>query len=878
MSSSDRNRNWADLGDKREAGISKKVLGDHYMSVSSNKVLPSAAIVAAVALAIAAPTVRAQQVAQETASEASLQEVIVTGTRQTGLEASESPAPIQIVSSVQLSETGKPDLMSALATLVPSFVVQAFGFDLQNQTIEAKLRGLSPNHVLILVNGKRRHTTANLAVDQSAFEGGAGADLSFIPIAAIDHVEVLTQGAAAQYGSDAIAGVINIILKRNSSGGSADALYGGNFDGGGTTGTASANAGFQPLDDSGSYFNVTAEIRNHGHTNRGYIDPRVIDPTKIDPADGGTYPYTNEPLANGYPYVNKIQGDAESHVKVASFNSGFDLPADIQFYAFGTYGYKEANSYENYRTPDKATYTDPVTLENSYLYPFGYSPQEQLKETDYQLTAGFKGTVATWNWDLASEYGEDHDVIYTIDSANNSLYAATGASPVNFLDGTFITTQWTTTLDLNRDFDVGMAGPLNVAFGAEYRKESYQIIPGEASSYTYSGAASFAGYAPNNATDQSRKNYAGYVDLAGKPIDSLQVDLAGRYEHYSDFGSATVGKLTARYDLTPAFAVRGTVSTGFRAPTLAEEFYTGINVGPTTAFGQLAPNGHGSALLGLGGGLSPEKSNNYSLGFVFRPMPSLSMTLDIYDIEVRNRIVGTGNINGQINGVPVPGAENITAALVASGLTLDPAVVATGSTGINLFANGINTRTKGVDYVLTSPQDYIWGHVDWSIGATWNETTITKVIASPAELGGQPLFDATAYSDLTTTSPKVVVNLGLAWSLSAFSVNLHEIIYGPSTEWQSDLGDSPTGTPIYYNNRIGTIPITNLELGLTALKGLKFAVGANNLFNRYPEKLNGNLTSTFNAVDDNAAVQKYPGFSPFGIDGGFYYAKVSFRF
>jgi iron complex outermembrane recepter protein len=848
------------------------------MSVISSKVLPSATVMAAVALAVAAPSVRAQQVAQETASESTLQEVIVTGTRQAGLEAAESPAPIQIVSAAQLTEAGKPDLMSALSNIVPSFVMQAFGFDLENQTVQAKLRGLSPNHVLILINGKRRHSTANLAVFQSAFEGGAGTDLSFIPLASIDHVEVLTEGAAAQYGSDAIAGVINIILKKNTSGGTADALYGGNFDGGGITSSASANAGFQPIDDSNSYFNVTAEIRNHGHTDRGYIDPRVIDPANINPAAGATYPLTNMPLASGYPHLNLIQGDAESHIKLASYNAGFELPADIQFYSFGSYGYKNAHSYENYRTPLYAVYTNPTTGVTSYLYPFGYSPQEQLKETDYQLTAGFKGTVAAWNWDLTSEFGEDHDGIYTIDSANNSLYAATGASPVNFHDGTFITTQWTTTLDLNRDFDVGMAGPLNVAFGAEYRKESYQIIPGDIASYSFSGAASFAGYAPNNATDRERKNYAGYVDLAGKPIDALRVDLAGRYEHYSDFGSTTVGKATARYDFTPQFALRGTVSTGFRAPTLAEEFYTGINVGPTTAFGQLAPNAAGSSLLGLGGGLSPEKSNNYSLGIVFRPLPSLSMTLDIYDIEVRNRIVGTGNINGQLNGVPVPGAGNITAALIASGLTLDPAVVATGSTGINLFANGINTRTKGADFVLNSPQDYPWGHVDWSIGATWNETTITHIIASPAQLGGQPLFDATALSDLTTASPKLVVNLGLAWTVNAFSVTVHEIIYGPSTEWQSDVGDNPASLPIYYNNRIGTIPITNLELGMQAWKGLKFSVGATNLFNRYPEKLDGTLTQHFFSYDDNAGVQKYPGFSPFGIDGGFYYGRVSLKF
>jgi iron complex outermembrane receptor protein len=858
------------------------------MSLSPSKALPSVTVIAAVAIALAAPAVRAQQVAQSADSEVSLQEVIVTGTRQTGIQAADSAAPIQIISSEALVNAGSPDLMTALSTLVPSFVVQGFGGDMANQTIQARLRGLSPNHVLVLIDGKRRHTTANLGILQSSFQGGAGADLSFIPISAIDHVEVLTEGAAAQYGSDAIAGVINIILKKNSSGGSANTLYGANFDGGGQTTDTSANAGFAPLDDSTSYFNVTGEIKNHAHTQRGNVDPNVATPLLA------TYPEdAQEVNAEGYPYLNRIQGDAEQHLKLASYNAGFTFPGDVEFYSFGTYGHKEANSYENYREPHKAVYVDPTTGVTSYLYPFGYDPQEQLVEEDYQLTAGLKGAIAAWNWDLASEYGEDHDVFNTIDSANNSYYAAFGYSPKNFHDGNFITTQWTTTLDFNHDFDIGMAGPLNVAFGGEYRKESYQITPGDPLSYEYSGAASFAGYQPINATDKDRKNEAGYIDLAGKPIANLQVDLAGRYEHFSDFGNTTVGKFTARYDFTPEFAVRATVSNGFRAPTLAEEYYTGLNVGPTTANGQLAPNAAGSALLGLGGGLKPEKSDNYSLGIVFRPLPGLTATLDIYDIEVRNRIVGTGNLNGIINGVPVPGAGDILLALKDSGLTIDPSV---SSVGINLFANGINTRTKGTDFVLSYPQDYVWGHVDWSLGATYNETTITSYVATTPELGGQPLFNPTAFSDLTTTSPKIYANFGGVWTLNAFSVSVKEFIYGPTSEWDSDNGDLfsegktacpaaqgsfESGGDCFFNTRIGTLATTNLELGLQAMKGLKIAIGANNLFNRYPTQQNANLVGAYyayTASPDNSAVTKYPGFSPVGIDGGFYYARASFHF
>jgi len=228
--------------------------------------------------------------------------------------------------------------------------------------------------------------------------------------------------------------------------------------------------------------------------------------------------------------------------------------------------------------------------------------------------------------------------------------------------------------------------------------------------------------------------------------------------------------------------------------------------------------------------------------------------------------------------VVVPGAGNVTAALIASGLTLDPSVVATGSTGVNLFANGINTRTRGVDFVLNYPTEYPFGRFDWTLGATWNETTITSVIASPAALGGQPLFNATAYSDLTTASPKLIVNLGLTWTMGIWSVTAHEILYGPTSEWDNDDADNPSNKDIWYNESIGTLAITNLELGMQAMKNVKIAIGANNLFNRYPEQINPNLTAHYDAYDDNAGVTKYPSFSPFGIDGGFYYARASLRF
>jgi iron complex outermembrane receptor protein len=808
---------------------------------------------------------------------AALSTVIVTGTRTTSLEAAESPAPVQILSAQALqAAAGNPDLIDTLAQIVPSLTAQAFGGDMANQTLQAKLRGLSPNHVLVLIDGKRRHTTGNLAVLGGPYQGGAGADLNFIPIAAIDHIEVLTEGAAAQYGTDAIAGVINIILKKKSSGATVSGTYGGYMDQGGQTGEATANAGFKPAD--GGYLNVTGEVHNHGHSQRGGIDPRVVDPANIDSSQGATYPNTNMPYAPGYPYLNQIQGDAAYHSQLAALNGGLSLSDNVRFYAFGTYGNKNANSYENYRLPSKVQYTNPNTNQTTYMYPYGFNPQEAIKETDYAFTAGLKGMLGQWNWDLSSTFGDDKIELHTLGSANAGIYAATGASPTDFYDGFFNASQWTQNLDFSRDFDVGMAGPLNVAFGAEARRDTYQIGAGNPASYIDGGAQSFPGFTPTDAGDHSRNNYAGYVDFAGKPIDKLYIDLAGRYEHYSDFGSTTIGKLTGRYDFTEKYAVRGTISTGFRAPTLAEEYYSTTNVGPKTAFVQLPPNAPAAAILGLGNGLQPEKSVNYSIGFVFRPLPNLTATLDLYQTNIRNRIVGSGTIYSTINGTEV--SPVVTQAIVANGNQLDPGVT---TTGVNIFTNGVSTRTRGADFSLDYPVDYEfggvnYGRVDWSVGATYNQTSVTSVRASPSQLGGQALFDQTALSDLTTAAPKYVVNLGALWTKGKYSVNLVEKVYGPSEEQDSDFGDNNNGDVEYFKTKVGLTPITNLDLGYQATKELKFNVGAINLFNQYPDQVNGTLLQHYRENDDNSAVQIYPSFSPFGINGGFYYVKATYSF
>ncbi|RNF28626.1 outer membrane receptor protein, partial [Massilia aurea] len=287
--------------------------------------------------------------------------VIVTGTRAAGLTVENSASPIQVLDAASLGRTGQPDLIQALSQNLPSLNAQAFGSDMANMTLSARLRGLSPNNTLVLVNGKRRHGTANLAVLGGPYQGGAAADLNYIPVAAIDRIEVLQDGAAAQYGTDAIAGVINIILKSSDSGGSAN-VNGGNYrDGGGDTGDGMANIGFAPFTDA--FLNLTVETKYHGFSQRGGIDPRVIDPATIAamPTLVG---------APGYPYLNKIQGDAQYRQHIFAANFGVDLTPDTHLYSFATYGKKEARAWENYRMPNRLP----------QIYPFGFSPQETFDE------------------------------------------------------------------------------------------------------------------------------------------------------------------------------------------------------------------------------------------------------------------------------------------------------------------------------------------------------------------------------------------------------------------------------------------------------------------------------------------------------------------
>ncbi len=837
------------------------------------------------------------------------QEVIVTGTRTVGVKAADSAAPIEIVGNQALQRTGATSLSDSLQTSVPSLNVDHNAGDAAAVLSIAALRGVSPNDTLVLVDGKRRHSTADLYVDGgSAYSGAATVDLSFIPVGAIDHVEVLTDGAAAQYGTDAIAGVVNIILKNSAHAGVASLTGGQYYEGDGNTGSWYINKGI-PITDKG-FLNVTLEEQYHGFSEQGVGDRRVTNAAGQTLATDDALTASGITKADNYPGFNRLNGDPNYNLYNGFWNAGYDITPDVKFYSFGNYSQRVSSHFENYRVPEKVsgcegTPTSPGVLTNGacvggngvevFPLPNGFDPREKFDETDYSFTGGFKGKFDGWNWDLSSTYGRDDVQVNTINSANAQLYpllqgiSLTPVTPQrNFYDGGYQNTEWTNTLDVDRSFPISWAAsPLNVALGAEQRHDTYRIQNGEPASYYGAGAQSFDGYLPQDAGIHGRTNYAFYADFALDPIEHLHLDAAVRYEHYSDFGGTTVGKLTGRYDFNNWIAVRGTASTGFRAPTLAEEYYSGTNVSPTSADVQLPPNSTAATLAGFGA-LKPEQSDNYSLGVVVHPMPRLQITADVYSILIKDRILVSGFIFGEESGCGAAQgcttanvvSQGVLNAISARGVTLDSGL---SYAGISIFANAGNTRTDGLEATATYSSDFDeYGHVDWSLGFNYNKTEVTKLNALPSTVtnttfGQTEFLNANALSGLLDSTPREKAILQAYWTKGLWSVNLRETVYGSASQMTSFDG---SGEGIHaFKEVVPATGITDLEIAYRITPQIKLSVGANNLFNQFPPKTPEAVNGTTVEPVNGALVAGVPyGFSPYGINGGYYYGRVMFTF
>lgn len=771
--------------------------------------------------ALAAPAEAAPADANAESPDSAIESVIVTGTREIDIKARDSAAPIDVLPAAALQATGATDLRDALERVLPSLNHSAFAGDYGALTDTVQLRGLSPDHVLILINGKRRHTTANIYTAGGPLQGSAPVDLDLIPLSAVDHIEVLRDGAAAQYGSDAIAGVINIILKSANHGGNVTANVGQYYDGGGFTAGGGGDVGTALGDDG--FLRSSGDYRHHNHSVRSGPDSRtgVVD--------------------------NDIFGDPEVERESVAYNAAKPFAGDaIEVYSFATYAHRDGQSYENYRLPKIIP----------SIYPNGFSPQATIDENDYAATLGAKGDqLLGWHWDLSSTYGGDNDGLGLINSGNPAL-AASGTTPTSFHIANFKITQWTNTLDLDRPFDVGLAAPLNVAFGGEWRRETYKIRPGDPASYQNGGSQSEQGLSPVNAGAYGRSNSAAYIDLATKLLPHWQVDIAGRHEHFTDFGDTTSGKLSTRYDFSPRFALRGTVSNGFRAPSLAQEFYAALGVSPTGASGQIAAGSPAAKALGAGT-LEPEKSVSFSLGAVAEPLDGLHATLDGYFIRITNRIVDGGSYAGQqaIN------------ALEANGVMFPPGINPADVTAV-LFSNGADTKTYGLDLTADYRSDFgNAGTVDWDAAINYNRTLLTRL---GLDGNGNPLLDAQQIAQLTSESPQSKIIVGGTWKRAGLTASLHEIRYGKSVALdQYYTGPNAFSITTLYESVNPPKYVTNLELGY-AWTGFQWVVGANNLFNVYPKELP--------PAQRYIGASRYDGYTGVGINGGYYYTRLTYSF
>ena len=864
----------------------------------------SATLFASTALAGVA---QAQTVAPAAAAEATAPadegtEIIVTGTRATGQQAANAAAPIQLLSQDAITRVAQPNLNQALTQLVPSFQAQTQGTDMASFSLSARLRGLSPNHTLVLVNGKRRHGNSILQVINGAFGGSAAPSIDLIPPDMVKRIEVLQDGAAAQYGSDAIAGVINIILKSDTEGGAVRLNAGKYYDGEGMTLSASGNIATK-IGDSGfldfALFHRRNEVTTIGDGQLAVVN---IDGTPVTNVSAAFLPiYNNLATTKGTANING--GQPASELTLGFYNFGYDF-GGVELYSFGDVSYRHGDALQGYRVPTRVC-RNPLTNVGQTTDPTncfgntgtkGLVPHIEVMQDEFSLTNGLRGETGGWNWDLAASYAEDKSKVYTTNSVNATMYQRTGVSPTDFYDGSFTFTQFVGTLDLRKEFQVGFAEPLTFAVGAEYRKETYAIGMGDAGSLYVEGGQSFPGYSLTDAGSYRRNAKAVYVDLATKPTDGWTIDLAGRFEHYSDFGNTTIGKITTRYDFSPAIAIRGTASTGFRAPSLPEAGYSATNVGPTSAVLQLAPNSAAAAGAGFSP-LKPEKSTNLSAGIVLRPIPKLVVTLDAYYIKIRNRIVSSGTIDGQLftsnTTAPVlvtsPLINGLTPnqlvrnAITASGKQLDPFVLSNGSLSIQTYTNGIDTRTKGLELAARYPVDLPFGRLDFNLGANYN---LTKVTAN--RLGS--LFGIQAQQIIQSASPRFKGNFNALFTSGKFTANLRANYYSKTSSYVRPNGASTTAKPIagqFYEAEVKPATIFDTEVSYDFTDFFTFAVGAQNLFNKIPEipplvadaavaGRFGNGRSPY--INGGGTLNAPYTFGPYGTNGGYYYARAVIKF
>ena len=789
------------------------------------------------ALALAQPAFAEIDAAASGASAEDLEAVIVTGTRRADRTAFESAAPIDVISESVLESTVSDELMEKLVAAVPSFNVQRLpAADGQAFVRPATLRGLSPDHTLVLVNGKRRHRSAVLGG-----RGAQGVDLGQLPSFAIKRIEVLRDGASAQYGSDAIAGVINLILN-DQPGFAAFGQAAQYFEGDGTMYEGGFRAGWA-LGDGG---HLVATLT--------YTDSEATSRTRQRP-DAIAFQAANPNLQVRNPVQRWGQPDRDATRFVV--DAAVPLNDAVELYGFATYSDSSGVTDFNWRNPSNDTaYRNSPAFPGwnlAQLYPAGFSPKFGQDETDYAINAGLRGELGNGlAWDFNASLGQDK-VDYFISETINASFGP--QSPTAFRAGILTQREQNLNLDFNKPLELGfLAETANLAFGAERRVETYKIEAGDPMSDQVgpgavaglpSGSNGFPGYSSAQAGSWDQTSYAGYVDLDLAWTESFSTNVAIRHEDFSEFGSTTDGKIAARYEISPDWAVRGAVSTGFRAPTPGQLNSTRTSQGLDTTTlqlftaGRLSPSNPVAQFFGAKP-LEPETSTNYSVGLVYRSAEhGLTGSLDYYQIEVDDRFASSPNftvtpaIRAELLKLGVPGADSLTS--------------------VSYFTNSFNTRTRGLDAVGSWKTHLADGDLTLTAAYNWNDTKVTRSkLTEVSKLARINIEDGL---------PEHTGNVAATYAYGRFEGTARVRYYGDWTDAQSQSSADLIQT-------FGARTFVDLSASAAITEQVKVTIGAENIFNTYPDE------ATFQASRGLI----YSRNAVYDTDGGLYYVRLNAKF
>lgn len=797
--------------------------------------------------------------------------LVVVGSR-TARTAIETPVPVDIISPKVIRESPQIELNQTLRYVAPSF-------NASHQTISdgtdhvnpASLRGLGPDQVLVLINGKRRHSSALVHVNGTFGRGTVGVDLNAIPQASIERVEILRDGAAAQYGSDAIAGVINIVLKEETNKVQINAITGTTGEGDGDEVKLDANYGFR-IGERG-FFNVTGEFFDRGRTNRSdiYQGPVFFKDRAKDDAEIARRGLTRKDFS-------MKTGQGKATVGALWFNSGYPISENAELYAFGGVSHRKGMATGFYRRPIQE---ERVVFE---IFPNGFLPEIHTEIIDRAFTAGLRGHHLGFDVDLSITHG-GNSFQFNIENSNNASMGT--ASPISFDAGRLKFRQTTGNLDIVRPINTkGVLKSLSLAFGAEFRVENYQIEAGQFESYSLgnggdrpgvdfdttstgkpkaAGSQVFPGFQPANEVNRFRNSISVYTGIESEISDKVLLDIGGRFENYSDFGKRVIGKVAGRYEVVKDFALRGAVSTGFRAPSLHQVWFNNVStqfvIDPATneLFGAQVLTANNKSPITKAFGIPPlkeETSFNISAGFTSRPFPKFSFTADFYRITIDDRIVLTSRFTD----------ANPTFARI-----LEPFKKA-GVSRAQFFANAVDTRTNGVDIVAAYFTQLGRGRLDLTVSANFTDTKVLRVNVPKAlaeqVLPGESiedvkntLFNREEFNRLETALPRQKASFSAhyavgRWGFTGRATFFGNVKYRPVNPANDEDFSAKT--------------LFDIDIAYEFVKGVRFSFGANNLFNTFPDK----HKKAANYSNGNFPFSRRV--TQFGTNGGFYYARLMF--